>query len=312
MKKLPGRHWMSLWRHFLDREKTDVELTVSMIEWQEKWGWDLLKINPPACYHVLDWGAEYEFFQDPLKEPVLQKAAIYKVEDFGSIGIIDVHEGFLGEQLRVIRNLRSHFGSELPIIETVFSPIEIAHRLMEGRPALLRFLRKDPSHLHQLLETITNVFQEFCLECLEAGADGIFFATKWATLDYMSWEEYDEFGKPYELKILSKLAEKDSLLVLHVCGQRTFLNQMLDYPADIISYDFAADEVATPKSVAESTEKFVMGGIDPDLLERDVHRALEMARSYRGIERWIAAGSCVISPTVPEENIHRIRDGLRA
>jgi uroporphyrinogen decarboxylase len=247
-----------------------------------------------------------------MKEPVLRKPLIRKVEDFPRVGDLNVHEGFLGDQLRVIRNLRSHFGTELPIVETVFSPIEIAHRLMEGRPELLRFLRSHPYEVHDLLRSIANVFAKFCAECMEAGADGIFFATKWATSDQLSWQEYEEFGKSYELNILNKLAELDGLLILHVCGQRTFLQQMLDYPVDIFSYDFLAEGAPAPAMVAETTGKFVMGGIDPDLLERDVHRALEVARSYRSLERWIAGGSCVISPAVPEENIRRIQDGLRA
>lgn len=311
MKKTPEYRWMSLWRHFLDREKTDAELTVSMIEWQEKWNWDFLKVNPPACYHVLDWGAEYEFFSDPFKEPKLQKPVIRTAEDLDRIGPLDVRKGFLGDQLRVIRNLRSHFGEELPIVETVFSPIEIAHRLMEGRPALAHFQRTHPGRVHDLLRTITKVFSEFCLECLNAGADGIFFATKWATSDEMSWAEYQEFGKHYEMDVLNPLAQKDALLMLHVCGQRTFLNSMLDYPVDIFSYDFLADGVPSPELVAQSTGKFVMGGIDPDLLAHDVHRAIEVAKHYSGLERWLLAPSCVVSPETPAENIRRTKEGLR-
>lgn len=310
MKKIPDRRWISLWRYFLNREKTDVELTVSMIEWQEQWNWDLLKINPPACYHALDWGADYEFFNDPMKEPVLRRPAIVGIEDFAGIGMLDVQEGVLGDQLRVIRNLRSHFGPDLPIVETVFSPIEIAHRLMQGRPSLLRVLKSQPAVLHRLLQTIADVYEKFCLECMNAGADGIFFATKWATSDQMSWPEYVEFGKRYEGRILDKLAERDALLILHVCGQHTFLDRMLDYPVDIFSYDFLADGAPSPEMVAKTTGKFVMGGIDPDLLERDVERALEVARGYRNLDRWLVGGSCVISPGVPEENVRRMRDGL--
>jgi uroporphyrinogen decarboxylase len=312
MKKLPESRWISLWRHFLDREKTDTELTVSMIEWQEKWHWDFLKINPPACYHVLDWGAEYEFFQDPLREPELRKVVIETVADFDRIGPLDVHHGVLGDQLRVIRNLRSHFGPDLPIVETVFSPIEIAHRVMEGRQALLGFLKSNAVEVHDLLQRITSVFSEFCQECLNAGADGIFFATKWATSDQMTWSEYQEFGTRYEKILLNALQERDALLILHVCGQRTFLNHMLDYPVDIFSYDFLADEAPSPEDVINKTGKFALGGIDPDLLERNVQRALEVAFRYTGLSQWLAGPSCVVSPRVPDANIRKIKDGLKA
>jgi len=311
MKKVPKNRWMSLWRHFFERERTDTELTVSMIEWQEKWNWDLLKINPPACYHVLDWGAEYEFFSDPLKEPKLRKPVIRNVEDFSRIGGLDVQKGFLGDQLRVIRNLRSHFGTDLPIVETVFSPIEIAHRLMEGRSVLRQFLQTNPDGIHDLLGTITKVFSEFCLECLEAGADGIFFATKWATSDEMNWAQYQTFGKRYEMEILDPLVQKEALVILHVCGQRTFLSHMLDYPADIFSYDFFGEAVPSPEIVAQSTGKYVMGGVDPNLLVHDVHRAVDVAKRYSGVKGWLVGPSCVVLPETPSENILRMKEGLK-
>src|SRR5262249_29840469 len=156
MKKIPQKRWMSLWRHFYDREKTVADLTQSMLQWQRKWNWDFLKLNPPACYHVLDWGADYEFFKDPFKEPKMRGAI-----DLSKVGPLDVTKGKLGEQLKVIRNLRQELGPELPIFETVFSPLEIAHRLLVGgREELQQMLRSKPADAHRLLEIIKNVYLE--------------------------------------------------------------------------------------------------------------------------------------------------------
>jgi hypothetical protein len=63
-----------------------------MIEWQ-KTELDFLKVNPPACYHVLDWGAEYEFFSDPQRNA--PKSPIRTAEDFDA-SELDVRKGFLG------------------------------------------------------------------------------------------------------------------------------------------------------------------------------------------------------------------------
>ena len=186
MKKLPQYRWMSMWRHFLDREKTVDQLTASMIEWQERWEWDFLKLNPAACYHVLDWGAQYQFFEDGITEPRLFRPVIESEEDISRVGPLDGASGTLGEQLQVIRNLRSHFGPDLPILETIFSPIEIAHRLMSGRETLQRLIREAPEAVHRLLDRILQVSRDFSAHCLNAGADGIFFATKWASSKLLS------------------------------------------------------------------------------------------------------------------------------
>jgi uroporphyrinogen decarboxylase len=212
-----------MWRHFYDRERTAEELTDSMIRWQEQWNWDFIKINPPACYHALVWGTDYQFYPDPMKEPTLNKPLITTDADVSRVGEIDVTKGELGEQLKVIRNLRKHFGPNIPILETVFSPIEIAHRFFKGREAFTAMRKKSPDAIHGLLTQITKTFKQFCLECLNSGANGIFFATKWASKDQMSWDEYREFGREYEMPILNALVDKGALIILHVCGDLTYL-----------------------------------------------------------------------------------------
>lgn len=302
---------MSLWRHFYDREKTVEQLTAGMIEWQEKWHWDFLKVNPPACYHALVWGSTYQFFDDSLKEPELMEPVVRQASDVDRIGVIDPASGHLGEQLEVIRNLRKQFGDALPIVETVFSPIEIAHRLMTGRDALSE-LRKDcPQVLHRLLRTITDTFKSFTLECLNSGADGIFFATKWATSDQMTWNEYQEFGKQYELEMLDELKKRDALIILHVCGDRTFLPQMLDYPADIFSYDFFAEGAPNPLQVAAQTRKYVLGGISPDKLVSNSDEVIDDCAPYKGENRWLIGPSCVVLPQTPDEAIRKTVQALR-
>lgn len=299
---------MSLWRHFFNREQTVEQLTDSMIEWQEKWNWDFLKLNPPACYHALDWGARYQFFDDPLMEPKLIAPVIDTPADVKRIRVPEPATGFLGEQLQVIRNLRRHFGPDLPIVETVFSPIEIAHRLMKNRDSLTALRKQSPQVLHDLLRAITGVFRRFVEACLEAGADGIFFATKWATRDRMSWEEYTEFGRAYETEILDVLNGRQALIFLHVCGERTYLNEMQDYPAAIFSYDFLAEAAPDPAQLWQSTGKRVLGGIDPQKLCTDPQGVITDCRKWAREEWWIAGPSCVVLPQTPDDSIRAVRD----
>lgn len=309
MNILPSnKRLMSLWRHFYDREQTAEQLTASMIEWQEKWNWDFLKINPPACYHALDWGARYEFFDDPMKEPKLIAPVIETVADIQRLPVPDSSAGYLGEQLQVIRNLRRHFGADLPIVETVFSPIEIAHRLMKGRDSLTALRKQSPQAVHGLLRAITDVYSGFVRACLDAGADGIFFATKWANRDRMSWGEYKEFGWTYEREILDVLKGRQALVLLHVCGERTYLSEMKDYPAAIFSYDFLADEAPDPMELARSTGKRVLGGIDPQKLCTDPQGVIADCRKWAAQQWWIAGPSCVVLPETPDESIRAVRD----
>ena len=306
-KKLHEHRWIGLWRHFYHCEQTVEQLTTSMIQWQEKWKWDFLKLNPPACYHVLDWDAKYEFFDDEAREPELRQPVIRRAEDIDRISVLDPSKGALGEQLQVTRNLREHFGKDLPILQTIFAPIEIAHRLMSGRETLDALRKSVPDAVQRLLDTIQKTFLDFALRSLDAGADGIFFATKWATSDLMTWSDYEQFGRTHELPILHALQERNALIVLHVCGERTHLDKMLNYPADIFSYDFFAAGVPSPAEVVQQTDKFVLGGVDPIRLVSDPASVVQDCMRLTAIDRWLVGPSCVITHEASDESIAMIK-----
>lgn len=306
----PEHGWTSLWRHFFHRERTSEELTDSMVKWQERWRWDFLKNNPPACYHALDWGAAYQFYPDPLREPTLIEARIQTERDLESVTAPAPDQGMLGEQLQTIQNLRHHFGPDLPIVQTIFSPIEIAHRLMTGRKQLLEHLRTSPTMLQNLLQKITDVFSEYSLKCLDAGADGIFFATKWAASPYMKWNEYERFGKPYEMQMLNTLRSRKAWIILHVCGEQTYLDRMLNYDVDVFSYDFFGKGVPDPETVTAQTGKFVLGGINADRLQADTAGVLKQMERYAKINLWMAGPSCVVPPQVGDAAIEKLQERL--
>src|SRR5262249_7336951 len=221
-----------------------------------------------------------------------------------------VRRGHLGEQLEVIGNLRKHFGPHLPIVETIFSPMEIAHRLAASRQAFSGLARESPGPTIRLLRIITEVFRDFAIECLRAGADGIFFATKWASADWMKWTGYQDYAKPNDLEILQAVEKRNALAILHVCGERTFLPQMLDYPADMFSYDFYSEQSPNPFDVADKTGKWVVGGIDPQALIEHPEVVIEQCRKYSGLAKWLPGPSCVVLPQTPDDSISKVKQAL--
>jgi uroporphyrinogen decarboxylase len=175
---------------------------------------------------------------------------------------------------------------------------------------LLELMRTSPDALRELQRKITDVFLPFCLACLDAGADGLFFATKWASRNHMTWPEYEAFGRPYEMEILDALKSRGAWVILHVCGDNTYLEHMLGYDVDVFSYDFFAAGALPPASVAQRTGKYVLGGIDPVLLQADPEKAAARALEYASVDGWIAGPSCVVPPQAPEAAIEQLQKCL--
>ena len=49
---------ISLWRHFPVDDQDPGRLARHMIDWQERWDFDLVKYMPSGTYGVEDWGAK--------------------------------------------------------------------------------------------------------------------------------------------------------------------------------------------------------------------------------------------------------------
>ena len=50
---------ISFWGHFYHRESTARDLAEATLEFQDRYDWDWVKLNPRKHYHCEDWGVRY-------------------------------------------------------------------------------------------------------------------------------------------------------------------------------------------------------------------------------------------------------------
>ena len=79
------------------------KLIKAMIEQNETFDWDFIKVMLRASYYMEAWGCTYEF--DPVKGPILQDYAVKKAEDYKTLSKLDPSTGPFGEQVEVARKL---------------------------------------------------------------------------------------------------------------------------------------------------------------------------------------------------------------
>ncbi|MBI2264742.1 MAG: hypothetical protein HYU64_06165 [Armatimonadetes bacterium] len=306
---------VTFWRHFYDRETTAEGLASAMVSFQLKYDWDLLKVNPRACYHVQDWGARFRFSGNPHVKPEMVESPIKGGKDLASLRKLSPTEGVLGDHLRAIRMIFNQVGQETFVVMTLFTPLSIAGDLVGSVESLKRYMNESPEAVHEALSVITETFSSFAPLCLKAGASGIFYATThWATRTNLTEKEYEVFGKPYDLKLLAAFQDAP-LNILHVCKSENMLGILSDYP--VAAFSWTATDPANP-TLAEGKEltgKCVMGGIDHETTLQENSRedlSSELERSVRETSgsHWIAAPGCAVSSHTPEENLRHVRGAI--
>ena len=300
----PPRIPAALWRHFPGEDQRAEKLAQAHIAHYKAFDVDLLKVTPASGYYGDDWGlrAGYKANREGVRH--YTERPIKKATDWRRLRRLDISQGAYGREIHAIRLIAEGVGAEVHILETVFSPLSIA-RTLAGEQASVRYLREDPEEFHAGLQAIAEVTADFVRGAMGAGADGIFFSTQMATTDLLTREEYEEFGRPYDLQVLE--AAGTGLTFLHIHGVHIMFDLFTDYPVHIINWH--ARE--TPPKIAEARAQVaacLACGIDawntlakktPEEVADEVRDAI----AQTGGRGHILTTGCVMPVDTPEANI---------
>ncbi|HMA35276.1 MAG TPA: uroporphyrinogen decarboxylase family protein [Chloroflexia bacterium] len=303
---------VSLWRHFYESEETAEGLAGAMLAWQAKYDWDWMKVNPRASYHVEGWGVKLRFSGQPLVKPVVTDVPIQSTADWAKLGPLALDSGPLAEQLEVMERLCEALGGKVYALETVFTPLSIAGDLVRDGQQLVDDLTRDPQAVHGALEVITATFVAFVGRLLQAGADGIFFATtEWASRDMLTEEQYTEFGRPYDLRVLAA-AQDAGFNILHVCKNNNHLLSLLDYPVHAVNWAVGSPGNPGLREVQTQTDKALIGGLTNETLREGdpahINAEARAADLQTGGRHWILGPACSIAVDTPDANVRAARD----
>lgn len=300
---LADRPPVALWRHFPGQDQTAAALTAATGAWQREFPGDFVKFMPPGDYPTIDWGLRSVLHDSPsgTRKPIFHP--VTTAPEWERLPGLEVRDGFNGEMLAAVTLARRELPADVPLLQTVFSPLTIAAKLSDM--AVIDHLRGSPAAVHAGLRRITEITRAFLLASLAAGADGFFFATQLADRTLLDESEYREFGVPYDLQVLHDLPQETPLL-LHFHGEAPMLRLADRYPRGALSWH---DRHYGPSlaATAEASGRPVAGGIDEAAIvtasaAETAAQAADAARQHDGRGVIVAPG-CVIPTTTPEANI---------
>ncbi len=303
---------VAVWRHFPIEDTAAESLAKETIAFQKKYDWDLVKVTFASGYMAEAFGAQLVPTDAEDGTRTYRSRPVHFPEDWPKLTPPSVHKGILGMQLRALQQIRAGIGWDIPLLPTLFSPLTILTELRGD--AWRNDIREKPKEVHAGLEIITHTTLNYAKACLNSGADAIFFATKTATAEILTENEYKTFGVPYELEVLNPLTTRADFILLHIHGLNPYFHIIKDYPVQIVNWH----DRRAPPSLPEAMETFpgaVMGGLN----ERNtlykgspeqVRQEAEDAIAQTGGKRFLLGAGCVIPIATPEANLQALRDAV--
>jgi len=297
----------SLWKHFVEADKTPEGLAQAQLDFQQKFDSDIMKISPHGSYCVVDFGGILGDYQPVSGSRICERAPILSLSDWETLEPVDPNEGEFGAQIKAVELIHQQVENEVPTMMTIFSPFMVASKL---DPAILEHLFQDRKLLKEQINMLTRLMMEFTGAVLDAGTDGLFIATQHFNSS-LPQEELQDFEFQPIKSILLEVTRKSTFNVLHLHGEKPYFRLATEFP-NVQGINWH-DQRTTP-TLLEARQDFnggLIGGLEEmNLLrtgsEKEIEQAiLEIYRQFndRGL---IFAPGCVLSQDIPEGNLVQV------
>ena len=303
---------VAFWRHWPGDDQRPDSLAAVALDYQRRYDLDFIKLPVSSAYTVADYGVKTEYQGSLIGDRVYQEYVIKKLEDWEHIETLDITKGTYGWHLEALKQIIKKKEPETPVIVTVFNPLSIAAYLA-GDEICLAHLRMHHEKVIPAIKVLAETSAGFVRAAIQAGADGIFFSTRFASSEVMPEREYLRFAKELDLEVLA--AAKDGWLnILHLHGPHPQLAQLADYPVQALNWHDRTTEI----NLSEASRIFkgvLMGGVEqyqtlrfgsPAEITSQVKDAI---RQMNG-KRLVVTPGCTYHMDTPQANLMALRKAV--
>ena len=305
---------MSFWRHVPDVDHTAAGLAEAMLAFQRKWDLDFVKVMSSGVYCVEDWGCRVAYQGSPNGAKQCTEHAVRERKDWARVRPLDEGAGALGRELEAVRLVARGRADDAPILHTLFSPLTVARKLAGDR--MVADLRAEPGAVEPALDAIADTMTRHARAALDAGADGLFFATQAAVPDVLTEEETARFELPRMRRMLDAVGDRSALTLLHVHGRDVYFDRAAALPVHAMNWH---DRLTTPR-LGDGHRRFagaVVGGLSehrtlqagpPDAVAAEVKDAIAQTGG-RGV---IIGPGCVLPLATPDAHLAAVVAAVKA
>jgi uroporphyrinogen decarboxylase len=233
------------------------------------------------------------------------------LESWRSVNLVNPKA--LDDQVEAIRQVALELGPDIPVIQTVFSPITVGGYLVgKSKSRVVRELRKHPDVVRPALDKVAQALVDFSRRSVEAGAAGIFYAISgYASKDAMSEALYRQLVLPYDLGVLDQLPRAAWFNTVHLCGSNLNFGLARDLPAQAVSWSIHNQGNPSLVEGRNISGRPVMGGLGQRTtliygpkpkIEAEARRAIDDTQG-QGL---LLAPGCSVPPRVRDANLEAV------
>ena len=299
------------WGHTYREEWSPDDLAAITVERAQRFGWDFVKFQPRASSFAEAFGSVYHPSGHRLRGPILIRPAVPDLDSWAAVKL--VNRQALDDQVESIRLVVRGLGPDVPVIQTVFSPITVGGYLVgKSQSRVVRELRKHPEVVGPALEKIAEALVDFSRRSVEAGAAGIFYAISgYAGRNVMPEDVYRDLVLPDDQAVLRALPAGAWFNVVHLCGSNLNFGLARDLPSHAVSWSIHNQGNPSLAEGREIAGRAVMGGLSQRSTlvygpAAKIKSEAERAMRETGGRGLLLAPGCSVPPRVRDANLEAV------
>ena len=242
---------------------------------------------------------------------------IITASDWMKFKAYSMDEDFVARQIDLVHEVAKRMNKEAVLIATVHGLISCAYHIFGGLDRYERdgttmgkLVREDPEAMHHCFSELAKYLKEFSKKCIEAGADGIYYASLGGERRMFTDEEFAEFIAPYEIDILNSVSDVPCFNVLHMCKADLNLERYLEYPATVLNWGVYERNI--PLSEGRKLfgeDKVYLGGMDDrdgvfvDGTNKEIEETARKVVEEMGWKKFILGADCTLPTNLPSRRI---------
>ena len=297
---IPDRIPCGFWYHFPEGCESGDKAVQVHLDFFETSGTDLCKImNENTCPN------------DP---------AIRTAGDWSRLSPFSMDAGFIQKQVSLVKAVTERMEHKAVVLATVHGLVASAYHILGGTELydhdgtiLARHLRENPEGMKHAFRVITDYLKGICWKFVEAGADGIYYASLGGERRMFTDEEFAAFIKPFEIEVLESVSEVPGFNILHMCKSNLNLERYLEYPCKVLNWGVYEDNI----SLEDGRDLFghdrvYLGGLDDragvivDGTEQEIEAAVRNLVKTFGGHNFMIGADCTLPTNLPAERMQAV------
>lgn len=199
------------------------------------------------------------YFAYPITIPIEKASDWYNLKPLGP------DHPYIREQVERVKGVKAGLKDDMCVYYNIIAPFS-AIRNGSDDDMVMAHLRENPDAVLFALDAIAEDLATLAELCItEAGCDGLYLNVQGGEKERFTYEEYQKWVAPSDLKVINRANALSDINILHCCGWSGIANRLenwQNYPVKTVNWAIYIEDLGIAEGQQFFGGRCVLGGFD--------------------------------------------------